>query len=73
MKQSFEALCIISLVVETKKCEKNPVFVYSFFFRFELTVALKHVNGNAEEVVRHGNVGFHPQIDSKFRTNIWPP
>ena len=53
--------------------EKSCFYFILLFFRFELTVALKHVNGNAEEVVLHGNVGFHSQIDSKFRTNILPP
>ena len=53
--------------------KKSCFYFILLFFRFELTVALKHVNGNAEEVVLHGNVGFHPQIDSKFGTNTLPP
>ena len=53
--------------------EKSCFYFILLVFRFELTVTLKHVNGNAEEVVLHGNVGFHSQIDSKFRTNILPP
>lgn len=74
----MRSLSIISLVkVETTKFEKNPDFflLFSFVFCFELTVALIHVNGNAEEVivVHHANVRFHPQIQSFNRTNILAP
>ena len=74
MKQSFKIFMHhFACSGNNKIREKSCFYFILLFFRFELTVDLKHVNGNAEEIVLYGNVGFHPQIDSKFRTNILPP